>query len=180
MTVSRDARVGRGYISRQGDTGSIIWRSCRDSQNIGTASSAVNLTTAPGQILFSLGTSVRCGGEALVDPNCSCSGAPGVTMSGGVGGSCATFFSGFKALVGFDNPTATTCRWIYGDTTFNIVYNTITELFSIEFYFDPACVINTLNISCVDGLLTGTVVLTLSASNVFAPSCVGQTITIAV
>lgn len=67
MTVSRDARVGRGYISRQGDTGSIIWRSCRDSQNIGIGAASVELPAAPGQIVFQDALGVHPPSEALLD-----------------------------------------------------------------------------------------------------------------
>ena len=52
MTIARDARIGRGYIAREGDTGSVIWATSRDAMAISKGTSRVSVAGRPGQLVF--------------------------------------------------------------------------------------------------------------------------------
>ena len=71
MTIARDSRIGRGYIAREGDTGSVVWRSSRDTHDIGVGAAAVTMPAAPGQIVFGSTTL-----NGIVAPGVSTTPAP--------------------------------------------------------------------------------------------------------
>ena len=63
MTIARDSRIGRGYIAREGDTGSVVWASSRDALAVSKGAARVSIAGRPGQLVFTTG------GTAVVPPN---------------------------------------------------------------------------------------------------------------
>ena len=53
MTITRDSCIGRGYLAREGDTGSVVWASGRDSRTILKGALRVSIASSPGQMVFS-------------------------------------------------------------------------------------------------------------------------------
>lgn len=64
MSIVRSDNAGRGYIAREGDTGSVIWQSHRDTRTVGKTGRVV-VPARPGQLVFSDGASVLSPGESL-------------------------------------------------------------------------------------------------------------------
>lgn len=63
MTVSRDSRIGRGYLAREGNTGSLVWATSRDALAVSKGALRVGVSGRPGQLVFTTG------GTAVVPPN---------------------------------------------------------------------------------------------------------------
>ncbi len=65
MTIARDSRIGRGYIAREGDTGSVVWATGRNALAVSKGAARVSVSGRPGQLVFSDGASVFGAGESL-------------------------------------------------------------------------------------------------------------------
>ena len=68
MTIARDSRIGRGYIAREGDTGSVVWASSRDALAVSKGAARVSVSGRPGQLVFSFGANTYQSGNTLPQP----------------------------------------------------------------------------------------------------------------
>ena len=68
MTIARDSRIGRGYIAREGDTGSVVWATSRDALAVSKGAARVSVGGRPGQLVFSFGANAYRSGDALPQP----------------------------------------------------------------------------------------------------------------
>ena len=86
MTISRDSRIGRGYIAREGDTGSVVWASSRDALAVSKGAARMSVGGRPGQLVFSDGASVFGAGESRYPQDvayiCSGDGTPASIYAG--------------------------------------------------------------------------------------------------
>jgi len=53
VTIARDSRIGRGYIAREGDTGSVVWATGRNALAVSKGAARVSVSGRPGQLVFS-------------------------------------------------------------------------------------------------------------------------------
>lgn len=62
----RSSAPGKGFLARQGNTGTLVWGSFRSAHAVTIGAAQVALAGVPGQLVFANGPSVFNPGEAIV------------------------------------------------------------------------------------------------------------------